>query len=224
MNARFFSMTGTGDGISPHQLVRDLLVEYLAEQQLGASVAPLPAAVAEHLARCEACSEWLAELEELSDVAFGDQLPAAPAYPTPDLSFLGPASSEPMLPRALLELDRFVVSFPHSFLTTLNQPSVAGALRGQFVFRQRFELEQAPGVVVTVEVMGRNSDVAASLCVDCELLGRDPLEQAGSRVVVRTRDGEWRGTTDDTGSVRFEGVPLAMLPDARIEIEPDVPP
>jgi hypothetical protein len=54
--------------------------------------------------------------------------------------------------------------------------------------------------------------------VSVECQDRDPFDQAPSRVIARTADTSWEGTTDATGCIAFEAVPLAALPSLTIEI------
>ena len=56
--------------------------------------------------------------------------------------------------------------------------------------------------------------------VNVEVPSQDPLEQAGSLVVLRADTVCLDGRTDELGCVDFSPVPLDALPHMRVEITP----
>lgn len=206
-----------------HSLVREQLAEYAAELATGATGGPVPRGLAAHLERCRQCRQWYAEVVPLAGDVYSGAIEAAPGYPVFDLGFLKPARRPALLRTAISSIGSLVIELPVTLLATLRSQPLAGALRGASLFSERIQEVERINIAVTVEIVGRRQDFA-SLRVDCELLSREPDDQAGALVLLRSRDLTREAVTGAAGSVVFSEVPLAALPEARIEVIPDYKP
>jgi len=206
-----------------HERAREAMPEYAARRALGQQPDLSPPEAAGHLDSCAVCRSELAELAELTEAAYGGLLEPAPAYPKPSLAFLGTCPTPPdpaEQPGLLDQLGRLVISFSEQLLASLQAPSLAGALRGQLLYRYT----QGGGprnIDVTIEIF--SEDTARDrgrVQVMVDLPDRDPLDQSGCQVIVQTGDASWTGATDETGCVSFIGIPLQALPRLRVEVVP----
>jgi hypothetical protein len=195
---------------------RDMFPAYATSAALGA--AP-QADLAAHLASCPTCRVELDELAELTRVAYIGQIEPSHDYPQPDLSFLGQPQSRPAdQPSLLDDLGRLIIVFTEALLTTLHKPSLAGAARGELMYRY----VQEPGPLrVTIEVYAESeASMTGRVQVNVDIDSRDPFEQQGTQVVLRAGEEAWQGQTDQTGYVDFTPVPLSSLPGLRVEVTP----
>src|SRR5262249_29674860 len=126
-----------------------------------------------------------------------------------------------LAPMWQLEEDTLVITLPTPILEATQRQSLAGVLRGRLLY----QYVQDPGSVADLEVSiegygeerrpgqgrGRGGGEGPS---------RDPLEQAGSLVVLRADSVRLDGRTDELGNVDFSPVPLEALPRMRVEITP----
>lgn len=203
----------------PADPVRDRLPEYATASALGSTPEQIYPDVAAHLAGCAACREELTELIELTVSAFEGHLDPAPNYPKPNLAFLDrPAPKTKQETCWFDELGRLVIEFSQTLFDTLRKPALAGASRGQFLFRY----VQEPGPLrVTIEAYAEDTiRQEGRVQVNVDVHSRDALEQQGSHVTLRMDTSTWEGETDEMGSVDFAPIPLAMLPRMRVEIAP----
>lgn len=206
-----------------HQQAREAMPEYAALCALGQQPDLAPPELARHIGTCATCNGELAELVELTDTAYTGRLERASSYPKPNLSFLAAPASPPApaaQPGLLDQIGRVVITFSEALLASLQAPSLAGALRGQLLYRYT----QGGGphnIDVTVEVFSEDTArERGRLQIMVELLDHDPLDQSGSRVIVQTGDDALTGATDETGCVSFAGIPLRVLPRLRVEVVP----
>ena len=216
-----------GSAEHAHQAIRDMLPDYATAAALGNPPETTYPDVAVHLRHCDACRSMLDELLELTVAAYAGEVAAAPTYPQIDLSFLRPATPPPRAragPWRIDEAGRLVVEFSEALLAALKQPSFVGATRGQLLYRYAQEPGSVEDLDLTIEVF---ADAAARgmarVCVGVDLPSRDPLDQAGSEVVLRAGDASWREATDESGCADFAGVPLAAIPMLRVEVAPRRP-
>lgn len=205
------------------QAIRELLPAYATSAALGTAPQSTYPQVAVHLEHCRACRADLDELMDLTIAAYTGQVEVAPSYPRVDLSFLHPhvASSPHEQPWLLDALGRLIITFSEALLNTLRQPTLAGAARGQLLYSYVQAPGSLPNLDVTIEVFAE--DAAGGLgCVrvGVEATTRDPLDQAGSQIVLRAGDAVWHGETDELGGVTFASIPLELLPQLRVEITP----
>jgi hypothetical protein len=116
-----------------------------------------------------------------------------------------------------------VVRFSAAMLEGLRPRALVGAMRGQLVLRYVQDPATTADLGVTIEVYAEDlARTVGRVRVGVDVPGRDPLDMAGSRVVLRTDRDEWQAETDETGGVDFAPVPLAALPSLRVEITPPV--
>lgn len=202
--------------------MRELLPEYAAQLALGKHPEELYRQVAEHLQQCEACRAELNELLDLTIAAYTGQVEPAASYPQADLSFLYQESARvPDRPWLIDALGRLVITFSEGLLATAGRPSLAGAARGQLLYRYVQDPESVHDLAVTIEVFAdeRARDVGRVQVV-VDVPSRGPLDQTGSQVVLRFGDAFQQGETDESGCVSFAPVPLAALPRLRVEVLP----
>jgi len=209
-------------GESPNHPLHDLLPEYATLLALGqtpeAQYAPLEA----HLAECAECQVDLDDLLELTIAAYTERLEPAVDYPPPDLSFLRP---EPKLltlaPMWRLEEDKLVITLPAPILEATQRQSLAGVLRGRLLYQYVQDPGSVADLEVSIEVYAEETRPGQGrVRVSVEVPSRDPMEQAGSLVVLRADTVRLDGRTDELGHVDFSPVPLEALPHMRVEITP----
>jgi hypothetical protein len=189
------------------------LSEYVSAQALGAA----PERLSPEL-RAAANQAWREDREELLalvEAAFGGGVPPASA-PAPDLSFLRRGQ------RSMNEtLGQKVIQFSDALIASLRPQALVGATRGQLVLRYVQDPTTTAELGVTIEVYAEDTArTVGRVRVGVDLPGRDPLDMAGSQVVLRADGAEWRSETDETGGVDFTPVPLTALPNLRVEIMP----
>ncbi len=212
----------THDLVMTHEQVRERLPEYAALLALGGAVSQ-PRDLAAHVRGCASCREELEDLLALTDAAYVGRIPAAPAYPRPDLACLGLRAAAPPAPEqpgVFDRLGRLVVSFSESLLASLRAPSLAGAMRGSLLCRYT----QGGGprnIDVTIEVFTEDSArERGCIQVMVDVPDSDPFDQSGSRVTLQADGRLWDAATDETGCASFAGVPLRALPRLRVEVVP----
>jgi hypothetical protein len=117
--------------------------------------------------------------------------------------------------------ERLTIVFSETLLASLRQPALAGAARGQTLYQYTQRTGDVPNLRVSVEVYAQ--ELQWDRCyiqVGVEVLSRDPLDQAASRVRLHANATTWEGETDESGCVGFPDVPLAVLPQLTIEVTP----
>jgi hypothetical protein len=207
-----------------HHAIRELLPIYAMELALGGAPEITYADVAAHLASCAACRADLDELQELTSLAYTGQIEAAPYYPSVNLSFMhlpvAPLDS-PQKSWLIDALGHLIVVFSDALLEALRQPTLAGATRGQLLYRYVQEPGSVQDLDVTIEAFVED---AASrfgrVRVGVDVPSRGPFDQAGSQVVLRAGETTWQDQTDEVGSVDFAPIPLEVLPQLRVEVIP----
>jgi hypothetical protein len=211
-----------GDVATMHETLRALLPLHATTVALGGAQPAAWPDLEQYLAACPACRAELEELSELTSAAYSDQITPAPAYPDPDLTFLPAAQARAhKRPWLLDEMGRLVVELSEALLKTLASPALAGAMRGQFLYRYVQDPGSVEDLEVTIEVFAEDTNQERGrVRVAVDIPSRDPLDQSGSRVVVRADEQAWQGETDESGCVDFTPIPLAALPRLRVEIAP----
>jgi hypothetical protein len=204
--------------------MRELLPEYATMATLGNGPEKMYPPIAAHLKICAACRAEFAELLSLTTDMYTGQVTVAPHYPPVDLSFLGqPTTAAPAQCRPWLidALDRLIVVFSEQLLESLRRPTLAGALRGQLLYRYVQEAGSLHDLDVKIEAFVE--DAASGLGrvrVDVDVPSRGPFDQRGNQVVLRADDSIWQDETDELGLVDFAPFPLGSLPRLRVEITP----
>ena len=207
-----------------HQAIRELLPIYAMEAALGGVPEIRYADVAAHLARCATCRADLDELQELTNLAYTGQIEAARYYPPVDLSFMHlPAAplNSPQQSWLIDALGHLIVVFSDALLKALRQPTLAGATRGQLLYRYVQEPGSVQDLDVTIEAFVE--DAASRLGrirVGVDVPSRGPFDQAGSQVVLHAGETTWQDETDEVGCVDFAPIPLEALPQLRVEVIP----
>jgi hypothetical protein len=213
------------DGAPPHldtqndDPTNDLLLLQATRAALGAAPQDTPPELASLLERCPTCRDDLSELTELTRMAYSGQVEPSTEYPKANLSFLD--QSQPRRntqPPLVKELGRLIIVFTEALITSLQQPSLAGAARGELMYRYI----QEPGPMrVTIEVYAETPvSPTGRVQVNVDIDSRDPFEQHGTQVLLRAGEVTWQGETDQTGYVDFTAVPLSALPGLRVEVTP----
>jgi hypothetical protein len=182
-------------------------------------------AIALHLALCPHCAAVYADLADLVALAEGARGQEPPAYPQPDLAFLGPAPIG-----SLDALGRLVIAFSADLLRTLRMPAgpafAAGGLRSDQPAPselQPFTLAStAPDLDVSIEVEPVRGDPAhCTITVHAGIPSRGGFPRLrGTLVVLRRGDiGIGRSLTDAHGNVVFKRVPTEDLTQLVFTIE-----
>jgi anti-sigma factor RsiW len=216
-----YTLSSSPSESSKHPLY-ELLPEYATMLALGETPQEQFAALEAHLAECVECQVDLDDLLELTIAAYTQHLEPAIEYPRPDLSFLQPMA----LPVALtqpwyLERDTLVITLSAPIVQAAQQQSLAGVLRGRLLYRYIQEPRSVADLEVSIDVYAEESRPGQGrVRVSVEVPSRDPLEQAGSLVVLRADTVRLDGRTDELGHVDFSPVPLDALPRMRVEITP----
>jgi hypothetical protein len=203
--------------------IRERLPEYATQTALGQAPEETYPQVAAHLNVCETCRAEFAELLNLTTDMYSGQVAVADSYPPCDLAFLRqPTMASPQHPPWLIdELGRVVIVFSQQLLEALRQPGMAGALRGQLLYRYMPEVGSLPDLDVTIAAFVEEAATGAGrVRVDVEVPSRGPFDQSGNQVVLHADDSIWQDETDEVGSVDFAPFPLEALPRLRVQITP----
>ena len=204
--------------------IRELLPEYAMQAALGKASEEIYPLIAAHLKTCETCRAEYAELLSLTTEMYNGQVTVASRYPPLDLAFLsGPARASPAQrqPWLIDALGRVIVVFSEQLLETLRQPNMAGALRGQLLYRYMPEPGSLHDLDVTIEVFVEDAaGEVGRVRVDLDVPSRGPFDQSGNQVLLRADGSVWRDETDALGSVDFAPFPLGLLPRLRVQITP----
>ena len=198
----------------------ELLPEYATILALGETPQAQFAQLEAHLAECAECQVDLDDLLELTIAAYTERLEPALEYPRADLSFL---RSAPVLLTQpwYLEQETLVITFSAPILQAAQRQSLAGVLRGQLLYHYVQDPHSVADLEVSIDVYAEESQPGQGrVRVSVEVPSRDPLEQAGSLVVLRADAVRLDGRTDELGYVDFSPVPLDALPHMRVEITP----
>jgi hypothetical protein len=206
----------TGAVMAQHDAIAAQLYEYAAARALGDTPEGRFPQIAAHLTECPDCRAALDELLGLVIPAYGGAVPPAARRPRWSV----PAASAAIAPWSVDRFGRLLVQFSAALLDAIRQPVVA-AVRGQERYHYEVQAGLVPPVRLTIEIVADEADPAlghVEVQVDVGTLG--PLDQAGTRVVLRAGEREWAAETDATGYAIFAGIPGADLPGLRIEVVP----
>jgi hypothetical protein len=203
--------------------MRHLLPGYATVVALGRAPQAVYPELAAHLADCPICRAELTELLEITMLAYTGQIAAETDYPPVDLSFLpAPAEKPAAFERRWLvdSLGRLVINLATALLGAA-PPPLAGATRGRLLYRYVQEPGSVHDLDVTIEVFAIDAlPGQARVQVVVEVSSRAPLDQIGSRVVLRADGMEWQDETDEAGCAEFAPIPLDALQRMRVEITP----
>jgi hypothetical protein len=213
---------GNAPGESPNHPLYELLPEYATMLALGETPQAEFALLEAHLAECAECQVDLDDLLELTIAAYTERLEPAVDYPRPDLSFLRPEPAPLLLAQLWhLELNTLVITFPAPILQATQRQSLAGVLRGRLLYHYVQDPRSVADLEVSIDVYAEETRPGQGrVRVSVEVPSRDPMEQAGSLVVLRADAVRLDGRTDELGQVDFSPVPLEALPHMRVEITP----
>lgn len=204
--------------------IRELLPEYATLAVLGKEPEKIYPPVPAHLNICETCRAEFAELLSLTTDMYSGQVTVPSSYPAFDFTFLsGPTAAAPTQRQPCLidTLGRVIIVFSEQLLKMLCQPTIAGALRGQLLYRYMPDAESLHNLHVLIEAFAE--DAAGELGrvrVDVDVPSRGPFDQSGSQVVLRADGDVWQDETDEIGSVDFAPFPLGSLPRLHVQITP----
>jgi len=208
-------------GESLNHPLHDLLPEYATLLALGATPQAEFAPLEAHLTECAECQVDLDDLLELTIAAYTQRLEPALEYPRADLSFLRPVAALPLAEVWHLEQSTLVITLPTPILEATKQQSLAGVLRGRLLYHYVQDPRSVADLEVSIDVYAEEVRPGhGRVRVSVEVPSRDPIEQAGSLVVLRADTVRLDGRTDDLGQVDFFPVPLDALPHMRVEITP----
>jgi hypothetical protein len=230
---------------SDHSSILALLPEYVTICILAQQPPPQWQPLEQHLMRCSACRSEADALTKLMGESYTGALPAVPAPPPPDLTFLDPAIPAP--PPDLTFLDHSVmpraVAVQHTNSTHpparigSSQPIVfqfsaallprmrvhMAARTGGIRLRYAYEIPPTDDTdpTITVEVLVHDDQPTIGLVRVCvEYPDRSPFDQAGSHVTLQIDDTNWSGVTDQNGVTAFADVPLDQMERWQITIAP----
>jgi hypothetical protein len=207
----------------PDHPLAERLPEYAAALALGLAPAEQYADIAAHLRECAACQADLDDLLEVIEPAYAEGLEPAGIYPPPRLWFLEDTVEQTIMPGRPWRLDagRLLIAFSDKLLATLRQPALAGAARGRLLYRYIQEPGSVADLDVAIEVYAEDAaQHQGRVRVSVDVPSRGPLDQVGSRVVLHAGEVQLQGETDESGAIDFAPVPLAALPQLRVEIIP----
>jgi hypothetical protein len=230
---------------SDHRSILALLPEYVTicilDQQLPPQWQPLE----QHLLRCSACRSEADALMKLMDESYTGTLPAIPAPPPPDLTFLNPAIPAPLPDLSLLNQpvkaqtaaiqhtngthpptrraswQPITFQFSAALLPRMRVHMAArtGAIRLRYAYEIPPTDDTSP--TITVEVLVHDDQPTIGLVRVCvEHPDRSPFDQAGSHVTLQIDDTNWSGVTDQNGVTAFADVPLDQMERWQITIAP----
>jgi hypothetical protein len=205
-----------------HTEILDRLPEYATAAALGRAPESLYPDIAAHLAQCAACRAEIDELLDLTLYVYDGKLAPSPSYPQANLTFLPKPNLWPD-PARLWVVDqrgRLMISLSQPLLVDVAS-SLAGAPRGRLLYRYIQDPGSVEDLEVTIEVFAEDTTRRQGrVQIVVDVPSRGPLDQIGSRVILRADDHEWAGETDESGYVDFAPVPLNLVPQLRVEIAP----
>lgn len=204
---------------------------YIAAQLGGEDYAARFPDVARHLDGCVECAQAYARLYELERAAMAETLPQPAHLPRPDLGFLQPQS--PSLAerlRAALRRagDRFTLRLSDDLLAGLRPAPAIALTRAPadaeryaevlLVLRPDESLRSELPFGLTAYRDARRPDECL-LEVSVELPGRSWPDLGGLTVALVLGTQKREAVTDAWGLAAFEGVPVAALGEASVEVE-----
>lgn len=200
----------------------DLLPEYATIIALGESPPARFGQLVAHLDQCVECQADLDDLVELTIAAYTERI-EPPIEPSDrDLTFLQPIIRRASATHAWYSDRHMLVVFLSTPISqAAHEPSLTGMPRGQLLLHYIQEPRSVDDLEVSIDVYAEEGQSGQGrVRVSVEMPSRDPMDQAGSRVVLRANQAHWDGQTDDLGLVDFAPVPLNALPHMRVEITP----
>lgn len=211
----------------PGHPMRDQLPDLAAVLARGGVPGEALTEMIAHVRGCAECQVELDDLLEMLELIYAGGLDRTDAHPGPDLSFLRPAPAREYTPTMPWQVnaDRLTISFSDMLLQTIRQPALAGSARGQLLYRYTQEPGSVADLHVAIEIFAEDTARGAGrVRVSVDVPSRGPLDQSGSRVLLHAGDLNLAGDTDESGTVDFVPVPLAALPELRVEIAPSEAP
>jgi hypothetical protein len=198
----------------------DLLPEYATLLALGAAPPPHFDQLKAHLDVCADCQADLDDLLELTVAAYTEHLEPSIEPPGLDRAALRSILNN-SVSRWCYDRHTLVVVLSASILQAVHDQSLAGALRGQLLYRYVQDQQSVANLEVAIDVYAEDAHPGQSrVRVSVEVPSRDPMDQAGCRVALHADEAHWAGQTDELGLVDFAPVPLNALPHMRVEITP----
>jgi hypothetical protein len=207
-----------------YQHCLEKLDDYVAAQLAGGDYMSLYPDVALHLDSCLECAEVYERAYELELALIENRLPQPDRMPAPDLSFLGPERARP----TLLELLRVAIHQTSRKLTLQFSADLLALLQSSPVpsFKQRDDLlwqlqpDQLPASLPITVSAYRNAADEASCVVEISVKppGRSWPELADMQVTLSISNAVYEKRTDPWGVVAFEAIPIAALPQMKIEV------
>ena len=205
-------------GAPPAHPMYERLPEYATMLALGETPPPGFDALEAHVAECAECQIDLDDLIELMLAAYSDRLEPACTSPPAKLAFLPSQQANLFQNIAPLPL---VIVFSAQLLQSSMLQSLAGVARGRLLYHYVQDPQSLDDLAVSIDVYAEEAlPGQGRVRISVAVPTRDPLEQAGSLVVLRADQARWDGTTDDLGLIDFAHVPLEALPHMRVEITP----
>jgi hypothetical protein len=201
-----------------HEAVRALLPEYVALAAQGIDPEAVHPQLAAHLADCSSCAEEFQELIELAAITYSGAF--EPAAQAPDLSFLRSPRAPARLPVVRTSLGQLLVTFTRPLVEALLQPRLAGAFRGQLLYRASQTTQETPPAHVQLELRAEGA-ASCSISIRLQLPEQQALHQAGALVQLRAGAFTQEAALDDAGTAIFSGLPTEALPLLRLIITPD---
>jgi hypothetical protein len=203
-----------------HNEVGDLLHAYAHETLIGGSPEARYPAVAAHLARCARCRADLAEVLEVTRVAFDPAGAPALACTPPDLSRLTRPWQQQTVAERPWFIDRFEriwLEFSQPLLRTWQPSPLLGSARGALLFAYRQEAA-SNDPSLRVEVYAEDDPATTLVSVTVDVPGRNALDQSGMPVTVYVGDSVRQAETDKSGTARFPQIPRQALQSLRLAI------
>lgn len=220
-----------------HTACLDDLEAYVTLQLAGGDYATRFPHVARHLDQCVGCAESYAMLYEA--LAFGFVHAEPPVIPAPNLAFLEPNASGPLVPEHLRQrrattslhqlIERAVMQARHTLRVRFSEPLLAAlrpagpilALRGtdpNAIFS--LSLDAPTNGVERLEISAYATDIPdqCDLRVQVALTGREWPDLEGIPVTISIGEQQRQMLTDAWGEVQLPGVLRADLSQLEIEV------
>ncbi|MCG8348431.1 MAG: hypothetical protein MI924_11715 [Chloroflexales bacterium] len=202
--------------------IRPQLLRYVTDTALGLH-ADNPELMV-HINACAACRTLLEELQDLTTLAYSEQV-----IPDPNRSSAGGASfleqtkpsGNTQRPWRFDELGRLIVWFSTALQPRTPRAAWLGVTRGQLLYAYTQDVYEEDTFKVTIEIYRDVQNPA--LCrvrIKVKRPSAGPLDQAGTGVIMRIGGETWSSQTDGTGYVDFTGVSPETITGLRVEITP----
>ncbi len=217
-----------------HERMRSLLPDYAMVRLRGATPDARWRELEVHLSGCDECSTELDDLCQLLNDSASGRLPTLSTYSKPDLWFLDRDAHDAVASSAEWQgrLDRtpadsnrpgvvetLIIQFTETLVSAFRQPQLAGAFRQTFYGSYQHPRSDPSALSVTIDIS--NPETGDLLCdvLVTVVDPHNPFEQEGHGVKLRYGAVTHEEITDHRGCVRFDRVPLGVIPQLQFIVQ-----